>query len=406
MPTYTYKALDTKSGKYIRGRREAESEAELATLLEKEGKTLILAREKVKTHKDLFAKKVDKVKARSLITFTYQLATYIDSGVPLLSALYDLAMNPEDPKMGAVAHGIYKRIEGGSSLENALKAYPKIFNTLYIGAVRAGETTGNLSGVLKYLAGYLEWQATLKSQIKQAMSYPIILFTAISTAIIILVTFVFPKFVSIFKGLNIELPLTTKMLIALSDFMQANWKLVLLFSIIFLIAILFFIKKTKTGRYYYDKLKLSLPIFGILIRKVCISRFAHTFSMAFGAGIDVLRSLSLCEDVVGNVVIAEEISKAKEKVNMGENLANSFKDCKEFPPLVVRMIAVGESTGNLSNTIEKVSLYYDNEVPKTINQVFTLLEPLMLLVMGLGVGFVAFSIFLPLFNMINAVKPY
>lgn len=401
MPTYIYKAVD-KNGKYVKAKITAESEAEVEKILSQEGKTLISIQEAVK-RKEFGKKKVTKVKNRSLVTFTYQLATYIDSGVPLMSALYDLSNNPEDPKMGLVAGEIYRRLERGSSLEEALKAFPRIFGNLYVGSVKSGETTGNLAEVLKYLSRYLEWQGELRAQVIQAMMYPAILLVAISSAVILLVTFVFPKFVGIFKGLNIELPITTKFLIWLSEFIKVQWRGIIIGIILFIIAI-WRIIQTRQGRYLFDKLKLHLPIFGILIKKVCVSRFAHTFSMALKAGIDVIRALVLCESVVGNKVIESELSAVREKVNIGENLANAFKDTKEFPPLVMRMVSVGETSGSLESTIAKVSEYYDSEVPKTINRVFALMEPALLVIMGMGVGFIAFSIFVPMFNMVNVAQ--
>ncbi|MCD6080457.1 MAG: type II secretion system F family protein [Candidatus Omnitrophica bacterium] len=397
MPTYKYKAVDS-DGKYVRGKITADSELEVERLLSQQNRTLISIQEAGRKKSSVSPKKVTKVKTKSLITFTYQLATYLESGVPLMSALYDLSTSAEDPKMRVVVGEIYKAIEQGSSLEDALKAFPRIFGPLYIGAIRSGETTGNLADVLRYLTGYLEWQAELKSQVIQAMIYPLILTVAIGGAVIVLVTFAFPKFVSIFKGMNIELPLPTKILIWLSDFMRAHWKILVLIIIMLGIALKLFIR-TEKGKFLFDKLKLHLPLFGILIKKVSISRFAHTFSMALKSGIDVLRALALCKEVVGNKIIESELAVIMDKVNMGENLANSFRDASEFPALVTRMVAVGEASGTLEDTVAKISEYYDSEVPKTINQVFALMEPILIVIMGIGVGFVAFSIFIPIFNI-------
>lgn len=397
MPTYKYKAVDS-DGKYTKGKITADSELEVELLLSQQNQTLVSLREVGRKKSAISPKKVTKVKTKSLITFTYQLATYLESGVPLLSALYDLSTSAEDPKMGVVVSEIYKAIEQGSSLENALKAFPKIFSPLYIGAVRSGETTGNLAEVLRYLSGYLEWQAELRSQVIQAMIYPLILSVALSGAIIILVTFAFPKFVSIFNAMDIDLPLPTKFLIWLSDFMRVYWKM-LLFIVVMMGVILHLFIRTERGRYIFDRFKLHLPVFGILIKKVSISRFAHTFSMALRSGIDVIRALALCRQVVGNKIIENELAVIMDKVNMGESLANAFRDAEEFPVLVTRMVAVGETSGTLEDTVAKISEYYDSEVPKTIKQVFAIMEPLLIVIMGIGVGFVAFSIFIPIFNM-------
>ena len=405
MPTYQYKSIDS-NGKYYKGNLKVSSESEIESLLSEKGQTLVSVQEAVKKQQ-LFSStgKVSKIKNSALISFTYQLGTYVDSGVPLLSALYDLSKTPEDPFLSSVVFDIYSMIEKGFSFEEALKSYPKIFDNLYVGAVRSGETTGHLAEVLKYLSNYLEWQAAIKTQVIQAMVYPAVLLVAIGGAVIILVTFVFPKFVGMFEGLDMGIPASTEMLMWLSRTVRSQWKVIILGTATVLIAFKVYLK-TSQGRLIFDSLKLKIPIFGILLKKVAVSRFAHTFSMALRSGIDVLRALDLCITVVGNRVLELDISAIRDKVNIGENLANAFKESIGFPPLVTRMISVGESSGTLDDTVRKVSEYYDSEVPKTISRVFSLMEPLLLVVMGLGVGFVAFSIFVPMFNMVNVVKTH
>ncbi len=405
MPTYIYKAIDA-NGKYTKGKLKVSSESEVETMLSQQGQTLISVQEAAKKQQFFSStRKVTKIKNSSLISFTYQLGTYVDSGVPLLSALYDLSKTPEDPFLSNVVFDVYSMIEKGFSFEEALKSYPKIFDNLYVGAVRNGETTGNLSEVLKYLSHYLEWKAAIKSQVIQAMIYPIVLMVAIGGAIIILVTFVFPKFVSIFEGTNIDIPITTKMLMGLSKTVRSQWKVIIMGAIATIVAFKVFLS-TQQGRLLFDKLKFKLPIFGVLLNKVAVSRFTHTFSMALRSGIDVIRALDLCVKVVGNKVLELDISSIRDKVSIGENLANAFKESNGFPPLVTRMISVGESSGTLEETVRKVSEYYDGEVPKTISRVFSLMEPLLLVIMGLGVGFIAFSIFVPMFSMVNIVKTH
>ncbi len=405
MAIYIYKSVDA-NGKYYKGKLKVSSESEVESLLSQQGQTLISVQEAAKKQQ-LFSstRKVSKIKNSSLISFTYQLGTYVDSGVPLLSALYDLSKTPEDPFLSSVVFDLYSMIEKGFSFEEALKSYPKIFDNLYVGAVKSGETTGNLAEVLKYLSHYLEWKAAIKSQVIQAMIYPAVLMIAIGGAIIVLVTFVFPKFVGIFEGMNIDIPITTKMLMWLSKTVRSQWKVLILGIITAFIAFKVYLK-TPQGRLLFDRLKFKLPIFGILLNKVAVSRFTHTFSMALRSGIDVIRALDLCLTVVGNRVLELDISSIRDKVNIGENLANAFKESNGFPPLVTRMISVGESSGTLEDTVRKVSEYYDSEVPKTISRVFSLMEPLLLVIMGLGVGFVAFSIFVPMFSMVNVVKTH
>ncbi|MDP8216972.1 MAG: type II secretion system F family protein [Candidatus Kaelpia imicola] len=405
MPTYIYKAIDA-NGKYSKGKLKVSSESEVESIISQQGRTLISVQEAAKKQQFFSsAKKVSKIKNSSLISFTYQLGTYVDSGVPLLSSLYDLSKTPEDPYLSSVVSDLYSMIEKGFSFEESLKSYPKIFDNLYVGAIRSGETTGNLAEVLKYLSHYLEWKAAIKSQVIQAMIYPVVLLVAIGGAIIILVTFVFPKFVSIFEGMNIDIPITTKMLMILSKTVRSQWKVLIVGSTAAFIAFKAYLK-TQQGGLLFDRLKFKLPIFGTLLNKVAVSRFTHTFSMALRSGIDVIRALDLCIKVVGNKVLELDISSIRDKVNIGENLANAFKESHGFPPLVTRMISVGESSGTLEETVRKVSEYYDSEVPKTISRVFSLMEPLLLVIMGLGVGFVAFSIFVPMFSMVNVVKAH
>ncbi|MDP8253573.1 MAG: type II secretion system F family protein [Candidatus Kaelpia aquatica] len=405
MPTYTYKAIDA-NGKYFKGKLKVSSESEVEGVLSQQGQTLISVQEAVKKQQ-LFSstKKVSKIKNSSLISFTYQLGTYVDSGVPLLSSLYDLSKTPEDPYLSSVVFDIYSMIEKGFSFEEALKSYPKIFDNLYVGAVRSGETTGNLAEVLKYLSHYLEWKSAIRSQVMQAMIYPVVLLLAIGGAMIVLVTFVLPKFIGIFEGMDMEIPITTKTLMWMSNTVRTQWKVLIVGSIAAFIAFKTYLG-TQQGRLLFDRLKFKLPIFGVLLNKVAVSRFTHTFSMALRSGIDVIRALDLCRSVVGNKVLEMDISSIRDKVNIGENLANSFKESRGFPPLLTRMVSVGESSGTLEETVRKVSEYYDNDVPKTITRVFALMEPLLLVIMGIGVGFIAFSIFVPMFNMVNVVKSH
>lgn len=400
MPIYTYSVRNAKTGESTKGTMSAESELDLADKLRASGCILIKAEVKQKEGKAIV--KSGKLNPKELITFTLHLSTFLDAGIPLLEALSDLTKTSGSEKMTGVVSDIYQRIKGGSSLSEALVVNSKSFSKLYIALVKAGEGTGNLDTALASLASYLEWQQDLISKVKEAATYPVVLSCAMIGIIALLVGKVIPTFKPLFEEVGAALPLSTQIVLGVSGVFQRFWYIVILTAIgLFLLLRMYY--KSKQGMYVIDSLKLKIPLFGGLIRKVSLSRFAHTLSLSLNSGVTILEALETSGETVGNAKLSKVIEAAKKSVNVGEELAGALEVSGEFPPLVIRMINVGEKSGSLVKGLNKVSQFYDKEVPSVIKRIFTLMEPIMIIVIGAVVGGIALSIFLPLFMIAQTI---
>lgn len=398
MSNFAYRAKDEK-GKTITGSMIAAGEEQLAARLEQMGLYLISARP-IKMTESYFT--WERVKRKDLITFSVHLATTLSAGVPILQALEDLIEQTDKPGFKKVIEDISRNIQGGSNLSAALGRHPRVFSELYISIVKAGEATGNVDQVLNDLVAFLEWQEALAMDVKQATIYPACIISAVVALIVLLMTFVFPRFTVIFERTNVPLPLPTRIVMGVSTFFTAYWFLIILAVAALLVAYRF-TARTPGGRYFFDKVKLNLPVFGSLLRKIALSRFSHHFSALLKAGVEIYHSLLVTEKVVGNSVIAKVISSARDQISAGGTLSESLKKGNEFPSMVIRMISIGEVSGNIDTTLDKVSQYYDREVPATIKKVFAVFEPLVIASLAVIVLGMALSMFLPLYQMLSLV---
>ncbi|MBN1592022.1 MAG: type II secretion system F family protein [Candidatus Coatesbacteria bacterium] len=403
MPVFSYKARDA-SGRETEGVLEAENSGVLVERLGELGYVVTkVSKARGKDGKKRKAKTV-KVKRRDLITFTIHLGTVLSAGVPLLTGLQDLTRETEKPGFKKVIQDITNQVENGAMLADAMSVHPSVFGQLYVSMVRAGETTGRVDEVLERLVPYLEWQEELKGQVREALAYPAVVMTVISGVIVFLFVFPIPRFAAIFQKYDMKLPLPTRIVIGISDFMiDYGFYSLGVIIVLFLVA-REFVKRTKGGRKIWDATKLKMPLFGTLIRKVALSRFAHTLSALYRAGVEITECLRIVEQVIGNVVLGRVIREAHDRIRAGGSMPEALAESGEFPSLVLRMVAIGDETGELDMTLEKVSLYYDKEVPYTIRRIFAIAEPLMIVSMGAIVGTVAMSVFMPLYGMIAFVK--
>ncbi|MCP4652132.1 MAG: type II secretion system F family protein [Candidatus Omnitrophica bacterium] len=401
MKRYFYTVRDEK-GKMVKGNMLAESDIELGDKLSNLGYylTSFKVAKGVKTAKR--SEKASNLHPREVLRITFQLATLIDAGLPLLEGLKDLAREAGDDKIQRVMDDIRYRVESGDSLEGALSFHPDSFSQLYRAIIGAGEATGKLAQVLDDLVALLEWQMELQAKMKEAAIYPLILFVVMVGVVVLLVVKVIPMFTPIFEQLGSDLPLPTRIVLGVSYAIRHYW-----YVIMGAIGALFFAYKTynatEKGRYNVDGVKLKIPLFGDLLRKVALSRFAHTFALSFRAGINLLTCLDIARKTAGNSRIENAIAKARDSVNVGEKLAVSLKVTGEFPAMVTRMVAIGEQSGSLVKTSSKVAEYYDREVSSTIKKLFTAFEPIMIVVMGVVVGGIALAIFMPMFQMVEMV---
>jgi general secretion pathway protein F len=401
MPVYKYKAINEK-GKTLQGIIDAESPKAATEKLKRQGIFLSSLKE-VKEEKTKRFFLLRGISISELAVTTRQFSTLISAGLPLEASLVALSEQTDDPRLKQVLTQIKDRISEGSSLTNALKEHKNIFSDLYINMVKAGEASGTLDVVLLRLADFLEKQAALYSRIKSALIYPLFMFLIGSGVLFFMMTYVIPKIARIFEESGKALPLITVILIEISTFLSEN-PLTILFVLTGIAFMLYRFSKTRRGKALIDRLVLRLPIFGKIARMVIISRFTRTLGTLLGSGIPLLEALEISEAILGNSVYIEKLRSIRENVREGTSLARPLRESGIFPPLMTRMITVGEQTGELEEMLVKVADIYDMQIETSVSTLTSLLEPIMILVMGVVVGFIVFAILLPIFDLTSTIK--
>ena len=404
MPTYTYTAR-TRDGKKQGGTLTAETRQALNTMLQSRGLTAVTVQDAGAKKGGLGRRRLGgKVKTVELLVFTRQLSTIVSAGLPLLQGLDILSEQTDDPNFSVVIQSTAQDVESGESFSTALTKYPRVFPDLYVSMVRAGEAGGDLDGVLLQLADYLESTEELKRRIKSAMTYPIVAFSMILLIAAGLVIWVVPQFAEIFSSFGRQLPAPTRVLIATSEVLR-SWKALIIVAVF--IAIIIGIRlyaKTPVGRYNLDAMKLRIPVFGVLLRKVAISRFARTLSTLTRSGVPILQALEIVERTAGNEVFAKAVRVAGDNVRSGETLADPLERSEQFPRMVTRMIAVGEKTGALEGMLMKIADFYDSEVKAAVDSMTSLIEPILIMMMGLVVGSIVVALFMPILQLSSLVQ--
>jgi type II secretory pathway component PulF len=396
---YQYKAKDD-SGKTITGVMEADDEDALATVLDTRNLFLVDA-VPAKQRKTVKASQ-RRIKARDILNFTMDLSTILSAGIPISEGLEDLSQATEHAKLQAVIADVLASIQSGSSLSAAFERHPKVFDTLYVSIVKAGETSGNLDHVLADLGGFLEWKADLRRDVVQATIYPCMVLAAIFGLIILLATVVFPQFATVLNQSKGPVPLPTQILFFLSHLFTNYWWVMFLAVVTVIGSFLMWIRTPK-GQSRFDAYKLKLPVFGNLARDIALSRFCHFFQILFSAGVDISQTLTIVEAVIGNSVLADATRNVRNEVRAGSSLSGALSDTGRFPTLVVRMFHIGESSGQLVSSLEKACRYYDKEIPTTIKRVFAIMEPVLYVFLAAIVLTVALAIYLPLYQMMGAL---
>ena len=396
MPQFAYTAKDDH-GRTIKGTLEADTEHSLAETLLRSGHYLISAKlaRKSKTYKSLLTSR--RIKKREIITFSLHLASALSAGISIIEALQDIEAQTNNATFKMVVKDIYNSISSGSKLSGALMQHPAIFSPLYCNIVIAGEAVGNLDAVLYDLATFLEWEEEMKGNIKQAIIYPATVLSAATLLVAFLFTTVFPKFTKILIDMHVELPLPTRIIITISKLFHDYWPLMAL-GVVGIVTTYHMLARWHAGRLFIDRIKLRLPIFGTLLRKIALSRFTHFLGILFTSGVDISYALTVVEGVVGNAVLARVVKEARDAVRAGHRLSEPLKASGEFPPLVLRMIEIGEISGEMDKSLAKVSQYYDREVPATIKKVMAAFEPAMVVGLGGIVLLIALSMYLPLYS--------
>ena len=403
--TFAYKVRD-KVGTVHKGSIEGQSEQLVVAKLRELGyvPVSVVAQGKSKLSADVNARGAKgKINLRAIVIFSRQLATMVAAGLTLIRALTILADQTESKALAEVITDMRSDIERGLSFSQAVSKHPKVFPTVYIAMVRSGEVGGMLDMVLLQLATMLEKQLELRRRVKSAMSYPIAVGGIIVLIVSAMLLFIVPMFEAMYKDLGGVLPLPTRMLIGLSNFLKSTWWVIAILGAGGLFALRRW-KATPPGRLALDKLKLRVPIMGVIVQKTAIARFCQTLAALARSGVSIMEALDIVADTAGNAVVATAINEARERVRVGESVSAALMNHPVFPQMVVQMMAVGEETGALDEMLDKIGEFYDAEVSATVDSLTSLIEPLLMVVMGVTVGGMVVALYLPMFKIINLVK--
>ena len=401
MPDYTYRGTN-RAGASVSGVMQATSKAELQNLLRRQQITPTKMSEKGKEFNlPTFG---GGVNAKELAIFTRQFSVMIDAGLPLVQCLEILASQQENQLFQKVLGGTRGSVEGGATLSAAMRQYPKVFDALYVNMVEAGETGGILDTILQRLSTYIEKNVKLQRAVKSALVYPVGVLTVAAGVITLLLWKVVPIFATLFAGLGVDLPLATKIVIALSNFVGSIFGLLIVVAIVGIGVGLKVWYGTEQGRYAIDYTILRLPVLGILMRKIAVARFTRTLGTLISSGVPILEGLDITAKTAGNAVVERALKRVRRSLEEGKSLTEPLKDSEVFPGMVTQMIAVGEQTGAMDAMLQKIADFYEEEVDAAVKDLLTALEPVMIVFLGLVVGGVVISMYLPLFTLIGKLS--
>jgi type IV pilus assembly protein PilC len=397
MPVYKFSGVDA-AGVKISGEREATNKQMLQAALRKDRIANVVIKEKGKE----FALPTfgsGKVPVKDVAIFFRQFSVMIDAGLPLVQCLEILAANQENPAFQKTLTGVRVTVEGGATLANAMRQFPKVFDDLTVNMIEAGETGGILDTILQRLAAYVEKAVKLKAAVKSALIYPV---SVISIAVLVvgaLLKFVVPIFEKLFAGLGVDLPLATRIVIGLSQFVQSFWWVFGVGIVAFIVG-LKQLRKDPKGKYLTDSIMLKMPIVGNILRKIAVARFTRTLGTLITSGVPILEGLTITARTSGNAVLEEALLKVRKSIEEGRTIVDPLKECGVFPNMVTQMIGVGEATGAMDSMLQKIADFYEDEVDAATKDLLTLLEPLMIAFLGVAVGGIVISLYMPLFAMI------
>jgi type IV pilus assembly protein PilC len=401
MPDYKYRGTN-RSGASVSGVMTAANKSELANLLKRQQITPTKMSEKGKEFNiPTFG---SGVSAKELAIFTRQFSVMIDAGLPLVQCLEILASQQENKTFQKVLAATRSQVEGGATLSTAMRGSPKVFDALYTNMVEAGETGGILDTILQRLSSYIEKNVKLQRAVKSALVYPVGVLTVAAGVIILLLWKVVPIFATLFAGLGVDLPLPTKIVVALSNFVGSIFGLLILVAVIGILVGLKVWYGTRQGRYVLDATVLKLPVVGILMRKIAVARFTRTLGTLISSGVPILEGLDITAKTAGNAVVERALNKVRRSLEEGKSLTDPLKETDVFPGMVTQMIAVGEQTGAMDAMLQKIADFYEEEVDAAVKDLLTALEPIMIVFLGVVVGGVVISMYLPLFSLIGKLS--
>lgn len=347
---------------------------------------------------------VQKIPRPELINFCFHLEQLTRAGVPVLEGLVDLRDSLEHPRFREVMAGLIEGIEGGQTFSQALAGHPEVFSQVFINLIRAGESSGNLTEVLAGLSESLKWEDELASHTKKLLMYPAFVATVVSAATVFLMIYMVPQLKLFVRNMGQALPPHTQLLFFVSDTLVAYWYLLLLIPVVIAVVVQLTLQSNPLARQRFDGLKLQVPVVGPILKKIILSRFASTFAMLYAAGIPVLESIRTTQHIVGNRVIRNGLQRVEQSIREGRNVAGAFQETGLFPPLVVRMLRVGENTGALDRALLNVSYFYSRDVKESVSRAQSLIEPMLTLFMGALLGWIMLSVIGPIYDVISKIK--
>jgi type IV pilus assembly protein PilC len=399
MALFSYRAVDAQ-GKAHRGLQDAANQVDLELRLKRSGLDLIVA----KPDSGRMGFGSNKIKRTELITFFFNLEQLTRAGVPLLESLADLRDTMNDQRFREVIANLVEAIEGGKKLSEAMMQHPDAFDKIFISLTHAGEESGRLPEVFEHITEALKWQDEMASHTKTILLYPAFVGTVVVAITFFLMIYLVPQLVSFIKGMGQEIPIQTRMLLATSSFFVNYWYVLLALPIALPIVGKLILNSSAEMRLKFDKLKLDMWVIGPILRKIILARFANTFAMMYGSGISILDCIANSRDVVNNRAVAKSLDDVTQEIESGKNLTQSFQNTGMFPPLVIRMLKVGEATGSLDKALLNVSYFYDRDVKSSIKKVQVMIEPAMTIVLGALLGWVMLSVLSPIYDLIGKVK--
>lgn len=395
---FDYKAV-SGDGKMTYGRLDALNLIDLEMRLKRMDLDLVSG--KLVEHRSLFGQR--RIPRPELINFCFHLEQLARSGVPLLEGLGDLRDSIEHPRFREVVAVLIENIEGGQTLSQAMEAHPDVFSQVFVNLIRAGEASGQLPEVLASLGESLRWEDELASHTKKLLMYPAFVATIVIAATIFLMVYMVPQLKMFVKNMGQVLPLQTQVLFFVSDLLVGWWHLFLLAPLLAVIAGHFVIRGNPLARARLDGIKLRLPLIGAILKKIILSRFANTFAMLYASGIPILESIRTTQDIVGNQTVRQALERVEQSIREGRNVAAAFHDVGLFPPLVVRMLRVGENTGGLDKALLNVSYFYTRDVKESVGKAQALIEPMLTLFMGALLGWIMLSVIGPIYDVISKI---
>jgi len=405
MPSYSYQAIN-ESGMNVTGTLEAETVDMANAIILSRGLIPSKLNQTNATGDDLLSKIMSltsTVKVSDLIIFTKQFRSMLGAGVPILRILQVLEVQTESQGLKEAVGKVGQDIRQGSSISDAFGKFPKIFSQLYCSLVKAGEVSGNLPGVLDRLIYIIDHEAKIKADIKSALRYPMIVLIALGVAFVVLLTFVVPQFASTFSKAGLDLPLPTKICMALSKYLNNYWYVILaVVGVIVFGSSKYF--KTENGRLVKDSFVLELPILGPLFKKAALSRFASIFAILQTSGVPVMQSLGILSETIGNAAMSKDFDYVRGRIEEGAGISKPLKEAKYFPPMVVDMIAIGEESGNIDEMLREITKHYDDEVEYAVKGLSDAIGPVLIVCLAAVVGFFALAIFLPMWDLTKMVK--